>query len=171
MDTHGAPLKTQEMKKMLFIIVFLAVAGLFFFAWNSVIVIVPNDFRGVVKIVETQDGDRLGPAFPHITLGSNGVARLKSVDRLFGFHRVSPRIANSTNDLDTRYEYDDANSQKVYFWELPRSVNREAWFYIGSSIQYRALLKDENFLRELGRDRRSETAPFGDDSNGVQIKR
>lgn len=159
------------MKKMLFIIILLGAAGLVFFAWNSVIVVAPTDFRGLIKIVETEDGNRLGPVFPHVILGPNGVARLKSVDRLFGFHRVSPRFASVPNDLEVNYKYDEANPEKVYFWELPRSVNREAWFYIGSSIQYRALLKDESFLRELGRDRRSEADPFGNDANGVPIKR
>lgn len=159
------------MKMILIVVGAVVLVGFLFFSWSSVAVIVPQDFRGLVKVVEASNGERLAPVFPRINVGANGVARIRSIERLRGFLRVTAGFANGKSELSNRREPDTANPEKVFFWELPRSINREAYFYVGTSAQYQQLMKDEKFLRELGRDRRSEGAPFGNDSKGVPIPR
>lgn len=117
--------------------------------------IVPDGFRGVIRVDESKNGGELAILFPSVVIDSSGVAHLKSVDRFFGLRRIVAYWENSGQRIPTRFG-DTAKRGVVCIWDLPASVNPEANFFIGTEKEHAALIENQSFLRELGRDRRND---------------
>jgi hypothetical protein len=117
---------------------------------------VPDDFRGVIKIDEQRDGGELDLFFPLIDVGRSGVVHLQSVKRFYGLRRVVGYWAASKRRIPTRFDH-SLGSGTVCIWNLPASVNAEAYFFVGTAGEYAVLMGDNKFLQELGRDRRNSS--------------
>jgi hypothetical protein len=133
------------------------VASVVVIAWGrcEIRLFVPEGFHGLIRIDVRSNGDDLRFLFPSTVVDSTGVVHLKSVARFFGFRRVLAYRQNSGRPLPNRFS-DEATKGNVCFWDLPTSMNPEACFFVGTGEEHTALLKDQSFLQELGRDSRND---------------
>ncbi len=80
---------------------------------------------------------------------------LKSVSRFYGFRRVVAYWKESGQRIPIRFG-NEAQNGAVCLWDLPTSINPEAWFFIATAAEHKALIEDKAFLQELGRDRSND---------------
>lgn len=142
--------------KIIFIAV-LVVASAAVFTWGrfEIRLVIPEDFRGLIRVDERSNGGDLRLLFPSISIDPSGVVHLKTVRRFFGFCRVVAYRKESGQRLPGRFG-DEAANGAICFWDLPTSINPEVNFFIGTAKEHKALLEDRSFLQELGRDHRSD---------------
>lgn len=148
------PKNTRNIVITLIIVVFFTML----IGWGrfEINLVVPDEFRGVIRIDERSSGGQLSLLFPSITVDPTGVAHLKSVDRFFGLRRVVAHWKVCGQRIPARVG-DAADKGAVCIWDLPTSVNPEVLFFIGTSKDHTALIENKPLWQELGRDRRKDS--------------
>lgn len=159
------------MKSALYFILLISALGLGFVARKSLVLVVPKEFKGLIKVVEAKDGVHVGLLLPEIRISSAGVARIDNISRFSGLCWIRARFSDSGETIPTARDTEIKTSTVLRLWQLPRSINQEAYFFVGSYSEYEILIGNRAFIQELGRDRRNEENPFGNDLRGEPIKR
>lgn len=117
--------------------------------------VVPEGFRGLIRVTQAPEGEKVAILFPRVVVPASGVVILKSVNRFFGWRRIVGNWQESGRPIPMQSS-DQAEHGAPALWELPTTSNPEACFFIGTVAQRDALLRSPGFLPVLGRDRRED---------------
>lgn len=134
------------------VLVAIALVG---FGRIAIQLIVPDDFHGLIRVVQSPNGGTLALLYPRVIVPSSGIVPLQSVSRFFGWCRITAQRRPSRRTVPSQFS-DEAARGGVCLWELPTTINPESCFFVGTATEYHALLQDTKFLQEYARDRRSE---------------
>lgn len=97
---------------------------------NEILLIVPNNHKGVIKILENENGDESS-----INVNVDGIGETRNIDHFKKWYKLRARYINGTLIRNMN----DGATGGLAIWPLPAPIGKnEVLFFIGTDTEWEA---------------------------------